>query len=471
MNRGFAFYFKKGIRAASSSAWRKRNFLQLLIYFFAELVGKVTLIFSSLFALANVRQAKLVSENGRFEVPHTFQAVSKGRSVWTMIASIIVEAFIVLGGTILIAILTGAMMLIGYLVWYFIGGPSYIVWLFCIPGGLIFVVYAVIMVLILSPTPYIIESNPNIGVYETIKICFNTMKGNGKGTAFLNCFVPALLEGLVLGLCGAGIYFLPRLLPMITFKIIPYIPVIMVAWYIISAVLFLVFIPMLSLTRRVAMKELFEDIVLDPIGAGKRTAGINIKRCQGVMFQPAAVKGELEALFDQTETDSIPAPNSPARRKLRAQAEKVDKSRSKEVEPARPTPPVSIPAPAPAPAPAPVPKAEPRVEPPAPVTPPPAPVEEAPAFTEEAPVEAPAPVEPVFTEEPAPIEEAPIEEVPAEESAPVEEPVPVEEPAPVEELPAEEPAPVEEAPVPAEEAPAEEPQASEEGGETDKPTE
>ena len=326
MNRGFAFYFKNAMKSSASTIWKNKNILQVWAYFLAELVARLTILFSAIFDLANIRQAKLVQESGKMDFPQTMKVASRGKPLGTMVLAVIVEAFIFLGGALIIAVATGILYLIGFIVSCLVSVPWYTVWLFCIPGGLVLLAYAVVMILILSPTPYIIETNPGISVAETVKICFDTMKSKGKTTAFLNFFIPTLLELIVLGVCGGGLYLLWLFVPL-KFKLIA-----CAGCIIVSAVVILLTVPMFDLAKKIAQKELFEDIVSDPTNAGKRTAGINIKACNGIKFEKSEINGNLVALFDETQSDSIPAPDSPARKKLKEKAEKAALNREKHKE-------------------------------------------------------------------------------------------------------------------------------------------
>ena len=323
MNRGFAFYFKNAMKSSAATIWKNKNILQVLTYFLAELVARVTLIFSAIFDLANIRQAKIVQEKDKMDIPETLKVATKGKPVWTMVLSIIAEAFIFLGGTLIIAAVTGILLLVGFIVSSLVHGPEYLMWLFCIPGGLVFLVYALVMALIFSPTPYIIETNPNLGVYETVKICFDTMKGRGKVTAFLNFFIPSLLEAIVAGICVGGFYLIEYLMTD------PSVILVLAGWLIFSVILFLLTVPMFDLAKKIAQKSLFEDIVLDPVNANKRTAGINIKMCNGVKFEKSEIRGNLVALFDETQDDSITEPDSPARKKLKEKAEQAALNKDK----------------------------------------------------------------------------------------------------------------------------------------------
>ncbi|MCH5143061.1 MAG: hypothetical protein J1G07_05095 [Clostridiales bacterium] len=326
MNRGFAFYFKNAIKSSASTIWKNKNILQVWAYFLAELAARLTIIFSAIFDLANIRQAKVVRENGKTDIPETMKVATKGKPLGTMVLTIITEAFIFLGGALIIAVATVILYFIGFIVSELVAVPWYTPWLFCIPGGLVLLAYAVVMILILSPTPYLIETNPDLSVAETIKICFDTMKSKGKTTAFLNFFIPTLLEAGVLGICGGALYFLWLFVPL-KFKLLA-----CAGGIIVSAVLIFLTIPMFDLAKKLAQRELFEDIVSDPTNAGKRTAGINIKACNGMKFEKSEIKGSLVALFDDTQSDSIPAPDSPARKKLKEKAEKAALNREKHKE-------------------------------------------------------------------------------------------------------------------------------------------
>ena len=333
MNRGFAFYFKNALKSSAATIWKNKNILSVWVYFLAELVARVTIIFSAIFDLANVRQGKIVDENAKMDIPETLKVATKGKPVWTMVLSIIAEAFIFLGGALIIAAITAVLALLGFAFTWLVNGPIYMVYLFCIPGGFLLLVYTVLMCLIFSPTPYIIETNPEVGVYETVKICFDTMKGRGKFTAFMNFFVPTLLELLVVYICLGGGWIILTLVQSY------YMYVILAAWGIISIALMLFTLPMLDLAKKVAQKNLFADIVSDPVNANKRTAGINIKNCNGVKFEKSEIKDNLVALFDETQSDSVPEPDSPARKKIKELAEKEAKKLEKPVEVTKEAPP------------------------------------------------------------------------------------------------------------------------------------
>lgn len=314
MNRGFAFYFKNAMKSSAATIWKNKGFLQVLTYFLAELVARATVIFGVIFALGDVTQAKLADENKRFSIPQSLKVATKIKPVWTYIMSVVAEFFIFLGGTLIIALITFALGLLGYAVCGLIHAPYFVAALFAVPGVLVFAVYALIMLLIFSPTAYVIETNPNFGVHETIKSCFDTMKSSGKASVFLNYFVFGLLEYVILGFCGFG----GALIGFLAYSFLPaYLPVLLAVWLIISLAVVLLVLPMFELARRIALKSLFEDIVVD---VNKHTNGINIRKCNGVKFKRSQIRETLVDLFDETETDSVPETDSPVRKKVKEAA-------------------------------------------------------------------------------------------------------------------------------------------------------
>ena len=284
-----------------------------------ELLSPFTLLLGAMFLLANVRQAKIAERQNVIDIPQSFKVACKAKPFWTMVLAIVLEALIFLAGIILIGIAGALLGAIGLAISTFVNtvAPGIIILIFLAPAILICLVYCIIMPLLFAPTAYIIETNPDVGAGDAISICFNTMKSRGKGTCFLNLFIPALVEGAILGF-GAAIELV----------ILWFIPdqVLAFALAIIFAVIFLVgfalVAPMFALARKISNKSLFEDIVLDPVNASKRTSGVNIKKCKGVKFDPASYENELALLFDETYSDRVPVPETPSARKKRELAER-----------------------------------------------------------------------------------------------------------------------------------------------------
>ncbi len=309
MNRGFGFYFGHAMKSSCKTLWHKGNLLKYLAWVIMELLTPFTLVLGAMFSLANVRQAKIAERENTIDVPQSFKVACRAKPFWTMLLATVLEALIFIAGVLLIGLATLMLGAIGYAICLFISDvePALIIAIFCIPGGLMLAVYSVIMPILLAPTAYIIETNPDIGAADAISICFNTMKSRGKGTYFLTNFVTLLIEGAILGLGAAAEVVIALFVNDIRLAV-----VLGILAGLIFAVGFMLVAPMFSLARKISQKSLFEDIVLDPVNASKRTDGINIRRCKGVKFDPAEYENELALLFDETYSDRVPVPENPA---------------------------------------------------------------------------------------------------------------------------------------------------------------
>lgn len=325
MNRGFGFYFGNAIKSSAKTLWHKGNLIKYFAWVIMELLSPFTVILGAMFSLANIRQAKIAERENTVDIPQSFKVACQAKPFWTMLLAIILEALIFIAGVILIGIAGGLLGAVGYVVSCFVDtiDPEIIIMIFFAPSGLVLLVYCVIMTILMAPTAYVIETNPDIGAADAISICFNTMKSRGKGTCFLNYFIPALVEGAILGL-GAVIEVVLWLFVSVNDPTLYVVLAVLVA--IIFFVAFALVAPMFALARKISNKSLFEDIVLDPVNASKHTSGVNIKKCKGVKFDPAEYENELALLFDETYSDRIPLPESPsARRKRQLEERKAAK--------------------------------------------------------------------------------------------------------------------------------------------------
>lgn len=316
MNRGFGFYFGNAIKSSAKTLWHKGNLIKYFAWVIMELLSPFTVILGAMFSLANIRQAKIAERENTVDIPQSFKVACQAKPFWTMLLAIILEALIFIAGVILIGIAGGLLGAIGYVVSCFVDtiDPEIIIMIFFAPSGLVLLVYCVIMTILMAPTAYVIETTPDIGAADAISICFNTMKSRGKGTCFLNYFIPALVEGAILGL-GAVIEAVLWLFVSVNDPTLYVVLAVLVA--IIFFVAFALVAPMFALARKISNKSLFEDIVLDPVNASKHTSGVNIKKCKGVKFDPAEYENELALLFDETYSDRIPLPESPSARRKR----------------------------------------------------------------------------------------------------------------------------------------------------------
>lgn len=411
MNRGFNHYFREGVKSSAGALYHNKGLVKFLVYFFMETIGRCLLIFNPLFDLAGVKQGEFIWRQKRVEVSQSFKHAGNPHAVWTYVLTLCVEALMFLAGMVLIGVFTFLLALLGYGISMLFEDPDTTLFMgiFSVPGGILMLVYCVIMPLIFAPTPYIVANNRGIGVGDTLSGCFNTMKSCGKWTLFLNSFIPALIQLLILWVIGTATYFLSGALIETSFY-----SLVMAIWYIVVIIGYVLVAPIFTLTARSANHHLFRDIVLDPVSADRFTKGINIKKCNGKLFTAEEAEEGLVSLFDETASDPYeaqsaapaPAPEQKEQVNLADALEPLGKKAGKEQ---RRVPPA---------------EAEPKAAESAPEQPAEPATE---AVKEEIPVQTAEPAAEVPAIEPAPVE-APVsepvkEETPAFKSAPAPEPV------------------------------------------------
>lgn len=340
MNRGFGFYFGNAMKSSAKTIWKRGNIFRFFVYFIMEFLARITVIFSAIFDVANVRQAKIAQKSNELDIPQSFKIACRKGSLRTMIMCIIVEAMIFIAGMLLICVASGILGALGFMISCFVDSvdPVLLIGIFLAPGGLAMLVYFIIMPLMFVPTPYIIDTNPDIGTADVISICFDTMKSKGKFTYFLNFFIPALVEGAIISVGVCSVILIDIFLYEDVFLAVPLTVIVSLVTFIAFALV----APMFCLARRIANKSLFEDIVTDPVNASYRTNGVNIKRCKGVKFDPAAIENELTALFDETYEDSIPVPLPPAEIRRRQREAKIKVKEERRAQAAAPVQQVAV---------------------------------------------------------------------------------------------------------------------------------
>ena len=331
MNHGFATYFRGGIKASSTTIYKNKGFLLVWLYTVLSLIGKCTIVLAPMFILADIRQAKLTHAENRAHVAQNFRVACKANSLGALYGAFVLEGLIILAGIVLIAIPTAFLAGIGMLV--STAAPNfpteYMLIIFCSPGGIAAVIYIIAMLIYFAPTPYIVESNPGISAAAAVSASFKTMRRCGKWTYLLSTVIPMLIVGAIYSVCSGFVT-----LSQVLFRgSVVGMAVELVLLMILVAIMLCVF-PIFDLTRKVAVKSLFDDICLDPVNASKHTSGVNIKKCKGVLFEPETIEENLSVLFDETEEESVPLPTSKARAKhdesARAGEEKVDLSQGEE---------------------------------------------------------------------------------------------------------------------------------------------
>ena len=327
MNQGFRAYFSGGFKASVMAMYKNKNILLVWLYSVLSLIGKLTIIFAPIFLLADVRHAKLVHAENRVYPAQNFRVACKANSLWAFYGAIFLEMMIALAGLVLIGIGTGILAILGMMVSSAAHNfpLAYLMIIFCSPGMLAALAYLVMLPVFFAPTAYIVETNPGISAAATVSACFKTMRRCGKWTCILNVAVPMIIMGAIASFFSGATVLCNFLIGGMAARMI----ILGIIW-IAGIVVVLFTFPIFNMTRQVAQKSLFEDISLDPINASKHTSGVNIQRCNGVLFKTETIEENLSVLFDETQDESVPLSTSDARFKheqsARMGAEKVDLS-------------------------------------------------------------------------------------------------------------------------------------------------
>ena len=304
MNKGFAYYFRQAFKIAAGSVYGNKNKIKSMLYFLTTLVLRLTVVFSAVASLAHVRQAKIAKNQRIIDVPQAFSKASQ-KPLWTMIVAIFIEVLIYIGGFLLLSVISAGIFGLGLLISTFVSQVYFrlLCVIFAVPGLIIYLVYTIIVLTVFSPTAYVIETNPELSAGEAVSVCISSMKNRGKMTVILCAFVPALVIGAVLALCGGGFALILLLLAAK-----PYALALIILWAVISFVIICLIVPVFVLAKNTALVLLFEDIALDPVNAKKRTAGINIKKISGARVDREEISDHLETLFDDRIEEKSPDP-------------------------------------------------------------------------------------------------------------------------------------------------------------------
>ncbi|MDE6410914.1 MAG: hypothetical protein K2L02_00050 [Clostridia bacterium] len=327
MNRGFGTYFSGGIKAAVNTVYKNKGFLNYWLYTAMGFIGRIFLIFFPVFALSDIRQAKIAHADNNAVLAENFRVACKANSLWAYIGARLIEFLIFLAGTLLIGIATGVLALLGFLVSVAAEDFSQelLIIIFCIPGMVAELMYIVMAHIMFAPTAYIVESNPGISAAAAVSASLKTMKRCGKWTYVSTTVLPMLIISSIMGFLALAV----ALVSLFVEDPIENMIGTCILIFVLIAAFFLIF-PIFQMTMKVAHKSLFEDISLDPVNASKHTSGVNIKGCKGVLFPPETIEENLNVLFNETEEENAPLPTSAAKKKhdksARAGVQKVDLS-------------------------------------------------------------------------------------------------------------------------------------------------
>ncbi len=296
MHRGFKYYYGEGLKSSRKTLYKNKCFFRYILYFLAELIGRVLIVFNAHFNLAAVRQGYIIRKNNKLDFSSAFRNVGKRVSIWTYILTLCFEGLIIIAGIVAIATLAVIFGSIGYGIAKLSAAESAeaLILIFAAPFAPLAGIYVLVSLLIFSPTAYVFANNADVSAGEAVCACYRSMLNKGKATVFLTYFISSLLKLLYLGATSVGGYFVIQI----------YVPndlitVVAIAWGIVSFLGYVAFAPILTLANRVVKEHLFEDVVLDPATAARINEKVNISICNGKKVEPSS--RNLASLFEYTE--------------------------------------------------------------------------------------------------------------------------------------------------------------------------
>lgn len=315
MNRGFCYYYGRAVKKSVAAIYKNKGFFKYYIYLFMELLARFTIIFSAVFDISDIRFAKYAHKE-KLSVTQSFTTIGRKGALGTMILAIILEALLFLAGILLICVFAAILGAIGYAVSFAVRSVDYQILMaaFAAPAAIALVAYTVIMPFLLSPTPYIIESKPDVTAGEVIALCMQTMKTRGKWTLFMIVFVSSLVIGAFGGIGYGGCYLIKELL--FGYRAFEAVSVV---WCVVVFIAFALVLPIFDGARRIATVSLFSDIC----AGEKYIKGVNIKKCKGIKIATEEIENGLAELFDETADEAVPLPEKPADKRRREREERA----------------------------------------------------------------------------------------------------------------------------------------------------
>lgn len=297
MHRGFKYYYREGLKTSAKTVYRNKCFFRYILYFLAEFLGRIAIVFNPHFNIANMRQGYVIRKSNKLDFSSAFRNVGRRVPIWNYVLTLCFEGLIFIAGIVAIALIAVILGSIGYAVSRLASYEDYrlFIALFVAPAVPVTVIYIITAFLIFSPTAYIITNNEGVTAGETIGACFRTMLNKGKMTVFLTYFVSCLLKTLYIGAFGVGGYFLLGYVPE-NYQVLT-----LVALIIVSLAGYLTFAPILTLANRVVKEHLFEDIILDPVTVARVNEKVNVSVCNGQKIKSELVSQNLASLFEYTE--------------------------------------------------------------------------------------------------------------------------------------------------------------------------
>ena len=190
----------------------KGIFFKYFIFSMSSLIGKLFFLSYPLFALGDYHIIKQIEEGKKISLEDAFEDSNVGKKYWTTTHFALVNHIIFLIGMIIIAGLSFGLIQMGYtLDRYFRFDQGYTVFVSQIISGCIFIVFIIQKQLYFGPVTYLIQSNEDNGLSDTLRQSALIMTNYGKVKLlyiYLYYVIRLLIYGFVSVLLSYGAYVL-----------------------------------------------------------------------------------------------------------------------------------------------------------------------------------------------------------------------------------------------------------------------
>lgn len=243
----------------------KQEYVLYCLYVITSFFGKLLLLGSPLFALADYRVVKNADENSNLDLGRAFEDAKTIKAIGTSFMVLTLRATALLAATILFG---GITVLLGYIgiVLSEMAGIMHIniMYAFAVPGLLTLFYFIVLILLFFGPANYIIHCESNSNFSDIINTCHSIMTKNGKKALFF-IGMHTIIHFVK--------YVILSFLILVIFNMFASREVLIICGVILCCVI-LFKIPKRIFIRKMAMLCLFQDLVNDTQyqGLGDKTS-------------------------------------------------------------------------------------------------------------------------------------------------------------------------------------------------------
>ena len=308
MNRGFCYYFKSGLSTAANVVYRGGQFFRYYLYFFATIIGRLIPFFGAVFPVADMRRAKIAKNEKTLSFVRSFKGVDSANGFGTAVLSLSLELMVLLGGFAAFGMLGYGLYVLGEYIGVAVSmnNPRILAVIIALPAAVAALIFAVAVIIMFAPMPYIIDSNKNVSATGVMTAATETMRRSGKATCFLNKFIPLLIKAAYLTAAYFVLYGILHI-DAITADVAIFISA---GWVVIALVIYMLFAPIFTLGSDIANAMLFSDISLDPAAMNNRTKGVFIKKARENTLEGRGLDSNLYRLFDSVPPKRDSAPDT-----------------------------------------------------------------------------------------------------------------------------------------------------------------